>query len=224
MGAIRSYLTGKLLRLKVSSRWDAASRDDERFRRRRYTSYEAYLEHQRAKLARIDLSAYDREYRRVLAARLGDLEGVRRGASVLCLAARLGTEVKAFIDVGCFAVGIDLNPGTVNAYVLHGDFHHLQFADGSADVVFTNSLDHCYDVQRVLGEVRRVLVPGGTFIVEAVRGADEGVAPMFYESFSWATIGDLVACIEAAGFTCRTRRSFDAPWGGEQLCFKTLPA
>ena len=48
--------------------------------------------------------------------------------TVLCLAARIGTEVKAFLDLGCFAIGIDLNPGTDNRYVVHGDFHDLQFA------------------------------------------------------------------------------------------------
>ena len=37
-------------------------------------------------------------------------------------------EVRAFLDHGAFAVGIDLNPGRDNRYVMVGDFHQLQFA------------------------------------------------------------------------------------------------
>jgi SAM-dependent methyltransferase len=216
---VKDFLTTRLLKLRVSSRWYAAVRDG-RIRRRQYSSYDAYLAHQRAKLRRINLEAYDVEYRRALRQRLSGIEDVGVGTNVLCLAARLGTEVKAFTDIGCFAVGIDLNPGTGNRFVLHGDFHQLQFPDGSTNVVFTNSLDHCFDIQQVLGEVRRVLRPDGLFIVEAVRGSDEGCQPLFYESFSWSTVGDLVESIERADFRCVSRTNFDYPWPGEQLRFR----
>jgi SAM-dependent methyltransferase len=219
---LKSYLRDRLLRMKVSAHWD----DEEggaRLRRRRYRSYEAYVAHQRSKLERVQLGAYDVEYRQVLAARLAAIADVRPGASVLCLAARLGTEVKAFADRGCFAVGIDLNPGQGNRHVVHGDFHDLQFADGSVAIVFTNSLDHCFDLQRVLAEVRRVLAPGGLFIVEAIRGEDEGGRPLFYESFSWATLDELARAIEGAGFEAAARASFEYPWPGEQLCFRPRP-
>jgi SAM-dependent methyltransferase len=154
----------------------------------------------------------------VLRERLSAL-GLHRGTTVLCLAARLGTEVKAFADLGCFAIGIDLNPGPHNQYVVHGDFHQLQFPDASADVVFTNSLDHCFDARRVLDEVRRVLKPEGRFIVEAVRGAAEGCKPLFYESFSWATVDDLVTFIQGCSFECAARTPFESPWPGETLVF-----
>jgi hypothetical protein len=80
------------------------------YRRRQYRRYVAYLQHQSRKLPRLDLSDYDREYRTVLRERLEQLPQNWRGARVLCLAARIGTEVKAFLDLGAFAVGVDINP------------------------------------------------------------------------------------------------------------------
>ena len=103
--------------------------------------------------------------------------------TVLCLAARIGTEVKAFLDLGCRAIGIDLNPGKENPYVVQGDFHDLQYAPQSMDVVYTNSLDHAFDLERIAKEVLKVLKPDGLFLVEAVQGRDQGVDPGFFESF-----------------------------------------
>jgi SAM-dependent methyltransferase len=142
-----------------------------------------------------------------------------RGASVLCLAARIGTEVKAFADVGAFAVGIDLNPGPTNRYVLPGDFHELQFADACLDLVYTNSLDHAYEAERVLAEVHRILKPGGRFLLEAQRGSQEGAEPEFYESFWWRTLDDLVRFIEKSGLICQARHPIVRPFPGESMTF-----
>ena len=57
------------------------------------------------------------------------------GQDAAVVGARIGTEVKAFLDLGAVAIGIDLNPGENNRYVVYGDFHDLQFASGSIDVV-----------------------------------------------------------------------------------------
>ena len=140
--------------------------------------------------------------------------------SVLCLGARIGTEVKSFLDLGCFAVGIDLNPGRENRYVLHGDFHELQFAAGSIDMAFTNSLDHVYSVDRLIAEVARVLKPGGLFLLEADRGSGTGKRPGHYETFWWSSIEDVIALFEGARFLLTRRISFERPWVGEQLCFR----
>ncbi|MBM3458075.1 MAG: class I SAM-dependent methyltransferase, partial [Armatimonadetes bacterium] len=136
---------------------------------RRYGTYEEYVEQQRAKLLTLRpdwLAGYDTRYHQALRARLGEHGLVGPGSSVLCLAARIGTEVKAFLDLGCFAVGIDLNPGAENRYVVTGDFHALQFPDQCVDAVFTNSLDHAFDLPRLLGEIRRVLRPEGLVVLE----------------------------------------------------------
>ena len=215
--AFRDYVASKVADLSISRRW--YSNGDKRFQRREYRSYEQYLSHQRSKLSRIDLRDYDRHYREVLRERLESSGAIKPGMSALCLAARIGTEVKALIDLGCFAVGIDLNPGPGNRFVLHGDFHNLQFATSTADIVFTNSLDHVFDLDKVLEETTRVLAPDGILIVEAVRGSREGAQPMFYESYAWSTIDSLIEQIERGGFQLASRQAFETPWHGEHLHF-----
>jgi len=195
---------------------------DQAFKKRIYNTYENYILHQRAKLGRIapsDMETYDRKYRKILLERLEKLNLFKEGMAVLCLAARVGTEVKAFLDIGCFAVGIDLNPGENNKYVLYGDFHDIQFPAGSMDVVFTNSLDHCLDVERLISEIKRVLKPKGFLIIEAMGGSSEGQAPALYESFWWSKIDDIVSLFENSQFKLAKRSSCHYPWYGEQLLF-----
>lgn len=109
---------------------------------RTYRGYEDYVRHQSAKLATLDLAGYDAEFEAALGARLATLAEVRPGASVLCLGARSGAECRAFSARGCFVVGLDLNPGADNRWVLPGDFHALQWADNCVDLVYCNALDH----------------------------------------------------------------------------------
>lgn len=201
--------------------------NSETLSRRRYNSYQAYLRHQRAKLDRLlagedRMSSYDVEFRAALRERLGKSASVTPGMNALCLAARMGTEVKAFFDVGCFALGIDLNPGPHNKYVVTGDFHELQFPDRIVDLVFTNSLDHLQDLDRLTGEVCRILKPGGTFIVEAQRGTREGYKPGGYESFTWAHVDDLVALLKGR-FFIKDRYAIQVPWMGEHLTLGVSP-
>lgn len=205
--------------LHLSDSW-RSEEGEAGFTRREYQSYEQYLEHQKSKLAIFDLSKYDVEYRQMLRERLEQLSAVERGHNVLCLAARIGTEVKAFIDLGCFAIGIDLNPGDENHFVVHGDFHDLQYADDSLDAVFTNSLDHAYEIERILREVTRVLKPGGRLITEIVGGTEEGQAPKFFESFAWEHIDDAVKYISQFGFTPVKQLDFEKPWGGRTVIFE----
>lgn len=192
------------------------------FRRRLYRSYEDYLKHQKAKLAQIDLSRYDVEFRNHLRQRIEVLEIAKRGDTVLCLGARLGTECLAFKELGCFAVGIDLNPGAQNLHVVHGDFHHVQFPDSSVDHVFTNALDHVFDLNQVILEVKRILHPKGSFIAEIVRGSldSEGREPGAFESYWWDSVERVVRIIESHGFVIEQRHRFSYPWQGDQIVFR----
>ena len=199
---------------------DAWTRRESGFLNRNYDSYEGYLAHQKSKLALHDFGDYDTEFHNALRQRLVELEVDWKGRTALCLAARIGSEVKAFLDLGCFAVGIDLNPGKQNPYVLYGDFHNLQFASHSVDFVFTNSLDHAFDIERMAKEIARVLKPTGVLIIEALKGANEGAKPGFFESFWWSSIDDLVKVFENAGFDLTRRTDIAYPWGGEALCFQ----
>lgn len=213
---LQRSLRKRVLHRRFGEEWNARGA----FQSRQYESYEAYLEHQRAKLKAHDFANYDTEFRTALRERLGALDVDWPGKTVLCLAARIGTEVKAFLDLGCFAIGIDLNPGKENRYVVQGDFHDLQFAPKSVDVVYTNSLDHAFDIGRIATEVLKVLKPEGLLVVEAVHGGDQGVAPGFFESFFWSDIDELISVFETAGFKVTHRAPMTHPWPGEAICFR----
>lgn len=213
---LKRSLRKRILHHKFGEEWNTHGA----LQHRNYKSYEAYLEHQKAKLAIHDFSNYDIEFRTALRERLRALDVNWQGFAVLCLGARLGTEVKAFLDLGCKAIGIDLNPGKENQYVVPGDFHDLQFPPNSMDVVYTNSLDHAFDINRIAAEVLKVLKPGGMLIVEAVHGCDQGVHPGFFESFFWNSINELIAAFTAGGFKVILRNPITFPWPGELICLR----
>jgi len=172
-------------RLFESNSWQR----DGSIARRQYGSYEDYLRHQSSKLTLIRRRLDERyeedlaEFRR----RFSGCAALREVRSVLCLGARIGTEVKALHSLGHFAVGIDLNPGPDNEVVLRGDFHRIAFPEGSVDAVYTNALDHAFDFARMIREVHRILRPEGVFIVDHLKGYDEGFVPGRFDAMYWAT-------------------------------------
>jgi SAM-dependent methyltransferase len=204
------------LKRKIGEEWSGAGD----FSARVYPDYETYLAHQSTKLPAMrakTLEKHDERFYTALRERIANLGLPLQRRAVLCLAARQGTEVRVFRDAGAFAVGIDLEPGPGNVYVTVGDFHSLQFADQSTDIVFTNSMDHAFDPDRMMAEVSRVLAPGGLFIAELGGGTNKDFGTGFYESFAWNTIDDLLPRLLAAGFTLKSRVPFTVPWPGEQL-------
>jgi SAM-dependent methyltransferase len=210
-----------MLRLKIGQQWETTP---DGFKRRVYPDYETYVRHQKTKFDAARSSfvvRHDERFHTALSDRLAALPFDFAGRSVLCIAARQGTEVRAFIDRRAFAVGIDLNPGRDNHYVMVGDFHALQYANGVVQFVYTNSLDHAFDLDRVLAEIHRVLAPDGVLIAELNgggegQGSDEG----FYESSSWSSIEEMRERIEAHGFTLERRAPFSVPWPGEQFVLR----
>jgi len=215
----KSALDESELMNQISKEWDH-DKGNQNISRRLYPTYDEYVFHQKAKLALLNLHDYTKKHRIALRLRLKGLDIIKDKQSVLCLAARIGSEVKAFIDLGYFAVGIDLNPGEDNRYVLSGDFHSLQFADNSVDIVFTNSLGHIYNLDSFIKEVKRVMRSNGVFISETVRGSEEGREPGFFKSFLWRKIYDIVGEIENRGMILIERQEISYPWAGEQLIFK----
>jgi SAM-dependent methyltransferase len=169
--------------------------------KRNYSSYAEYVDHQATKLSGV-AAQLGRNEKRDLADfnnRFQSLVTLREARTVLCLGARLGTEVEALIGLGYFAVGIDLNPGADNPYVLRGDFHKIVFADGSVDAVYTNALDHVFDLDKVLGEVRRLLRPGGLFVVDLIFGYDEGHIPGEFEATYWRDSREIITKLMTVG-------------------------
>jgi SAM-dependent methyltransferase len=191
---------------------------------RRYDSYEQYVEHQRSKLELLELADYDAAYRGALAQRLALLQLKLTGRSVVCLAARLGTEVKAFHDRGAFAVGTDLNPGPGNRLVLPGDFHNIQFPDDAVDIVFSNSIDHSLDPPRLAREVARVLKPGGHAVLElAAVAPPTSVSDNSWEAFRWLSHDDALALFTAAGLEEAQRLPISYPSTHELLVVLRKP-
>jgi len=164
---------------------------DRAFTRIVYSTYGDYVAHQKSKLEHINLSDYEIKYSEVIRERLEKLNFVRHSMTVLCLAARIGTEVKSFLDIGCFAIGIDLNLGENNRNIVYGAFHDLQFSPNSIDVVFTDSVDHVFDIERLIDETKRVSKPNGLQSVEAEREAAKRHLPAFRKVFGggkWMTL------------------------------------
>lgn len=155
--------------------------------RRRYNSYDEYVTHQASKLDKIidrlkrNETAEFNEFKE----RFQLCPALSEARSILCLGARLGIEVRALHSLGYFAVGIDLNPGPDNPYVLPGDFHQVVFPDSSVDAIYTNTMDHVFDLQRMISEVTRLLRPNGLFLVEIEIGFAEGHLPGDYEAIHW---------------------------------------
>jgi SAM-dependent methyltransferase len=161
---------------------------------RRYASYDVYVAHQASKLAKVmpTLQKTEAEDFADFIERFRNCTALSGSRSVLCLGARLGTEVKALHALGYFAVGIDLNPGPDNSYVLPGDFHAMVFPDESVDAIYTNALDHVFDLEKVIGEICRLLRPNGLFLADVVEGFEEGFTPGAFEAIHWQTAESFV--------------------------------
>ncbi len=208
------------VKLRVGKTWLPVKMKGTNFKKRWYANYEDYLELQKQKILKKmpTMGPYQASYHSALKDRLVGLNIGIAGKKVLCLGARMGAEVKAFLDLDAFAVGIDLNPGPGNPYVLCGDFHELQFPSKSVQIIFTNSFDHSFDAEKVLSEIKRVLEADGVFILEAVDSSQRN--PGFYESFWWDSIEDLIVLCSKQGFKLLRRIKFDYPWPGETIIFQ----
>jgi SAM-dependent methyltransferase len=210
------------LRLRIKTSWRTDVDEKRQLMVRDYSNYEDYVSHQHDKLQRVDLCQYHAHYKQILLERFQRLGVDFHRKTVLCLGARSGAEVEAFLDLECFSVGIDINPGKKNPYVLFGDFHDIQFPDKCVDIVFSNSLDHVFDVNQFISEVKRVLIPRGIFLLEISLGKNEGVSPGFYESFWWSEIDDIVDILQANHFNLIKRYSIEFPWDGESILFRKV--
>jgi SAM-dependent methyltransferase len=175
--------------------------------KRKYRNYQQYVDHQKEKLSK-NLERFRQRWDRRLETfktRLAPVSPLIPGSKVICLAARLGEEVLAFRMLGhSEAIGIDLNPGDDNPYVVEGDFHNIGFEDGVFDGVYCNCLDHAWDIRRISAEVARVLKPEGVLVLDVpfaqpFRGHDyrKNVKKNNkYESTLWDDIEDVLEQFE----------------------------
>ena len=184
-------------RFSENARWHRGEHQAQRS----YASYDEYVTHQASKLDKVMhrlRETEDNDYTE-FKRRFEGCAPLREARSVLCLGARLGTEVRALHALGHFAIGIDLNPGASNPFVLPGDFHAIVFPDGSLDAIYTNALDHVFDLDKVIAEARRLLRPDGVLVVDLVQGYEEGYVPGEFEATLWRDRDSFIERIRGLG-------------------------
>ena len=121
----------------------------------------------------------------------GLVSDIPSGARVLDLCCGQGNVTEALLQAGLDAVGADFSP-TMLVYArrrvpagnfVETDAQSLVFGDAEFDAVVCNfGLLHVPDQPRALGEIRRVLKPGGKFAMTAWCGPD--VSPTFQVFYS----------------------------------------
>lgn len=165
-------------------------KSEEGIRFRNYSSYQEYVDHQAEKFNEMlrAKGAFTKEvllqYRKKFYSRFVKLSGlISKDSKILCLGARQGTEVEVLRDLGYKnSIGLDLNPGPSNKFVLQGDFMNLEELDDSVDFVYSNAVDHAFDLDTFFKEHARVLKPGGYAMYDIA--VQEGGA---FEAIEWET-------------------------------------
>ena len=83
--------------------------------------------------------------------------------NAICLGSRAGQEVKALLDIGIDAIGIDLVEFL--PYTIKGDIHNLEYEDEKFDFIFTNIMDHSLYPEVFCSEMQRVCSKYGIIII-----------------------------------------------------------
>jgi len=167
-------------------------RTDGEFRYRDYSSYDEYVTHQSEKfteLLKLSGGFSNRtilQYRAIFHRRFRFIPGLLpKSALILCLGARQGTEVEVLRYLGFKnALGIDLNPGPDNPLVRRGDFMALDYADHSVDMIYSNCVDHAFDLNKFFQEHARVLKPNGFALYDITIQSTSGGGGSF-EALEW---------------------------------------
>lgn len=127
-----------------------------------------------------------------------------KSGPIICLGARTGAESLGAAAAGFTgSVGMDLHPAGPS--VVQGDWHDLQFPDGSFANAYSNSLDHCLHLDRLVQGLRRVLMSDGRFYLMATnragKTAEKWLTIPSNEALYWDSSADLSAAVCALGFT-----------------------
>jgi hypothetical protein len=184
----------------ASSQWTDAGAEG--IRRREYGTYDDYLAHQARKfdeiirlyggIGRGSLLVWRLHFRNVFRRLRSRLPP---DARILCAGARQGTEVEVLRELGFRnAWGIDLNPGPENPFVVKGDFLHLDAADGTLDLVYSNALDHAVDLRQFFTEHARALRAGRYALYDVAL-----VGPSTFEAVQWDSPEQVLAMARDAG-------------------------
>jgi SAM-dependent methyltransferase len=127
----------------------------------------------------------------------------------LCLGARTGAEVNAFRKLNFFSIGIDINYPKNSPYVIFGDFHNLQFPNESFDIVYSNCIDHTYDLNKFVNEAKRVCKKDGLIIFDLQKGKQDGERDNFgnFEALGWINTDIIIKKICENGLSVVSKES-----------------
>ncbi len=179
--------------------WKGEDQSDLNYRD--YSDYDEYLTHQSLKLDELikikggfsnkDIFDYRlRFYRRFkyLSSFLPE------DALIICLGARQGTEVETLRDIGYGkAQGLDLNPGSGNDLVKKGDFMNLDYETSTVDLIYSNCVDHAFDLEKYFTEGARVIKEDGYALYDLNIADDDGGAP--FEAVRWSGNEEIIKMI-----------------------------
>jgi len=161
---------------------------------RDYENYAEYLTHQRQKFDEMLKIRGGFSNKEVTGYRLRFYRRFRwlpsflpKDACIVCAGARQGMEVEVLRDLGFInAYGIDLNPGPENPFVQVGDFMHIDNTDSSVDLIYTNCVDHAFNLDDFFAEHARVIKPEGYALYDLAMG---GAGP--FEAVAWESDEDV---------------------------------
>jgi len=154
--------------------------------RNQYNCYVDYLEHQ--KLKTTDPKRIEKWLGHEWVVKLEGFKEIfirnekyiKGKKKAICLGARTGQEVKALLDLGINAIGIDLV--SFPPYTIVGDIHNLSFKNGEFDFAFTNIFDHSLYPDKFCAEMERVVQKKGIIIMHLQIGieSDEYAETIIY--------------------------------------------
>lgn len=166
-----------------------------KFKKRVYPSYKFYLFHQKIKTF-IRSGKLKASYSRALSNFEDEFKNINflNIQNILCVAARMGTEVHALRNLKYNAIGIDICYPKFSRYVHYGEFEDIPYYDHSFDAIYTNSIDHLYSLKKSIIEFNRVLKNNAFLIVRLQNGFDETFINHFrdYESLAWSKKEDIL--------------------------------
>jgi SAM-dependent methyltransferase len=187
------------VRVKHSQKqgWQQAS-GDEKLVFRDYSSYGEYVEHQKQKIDEMlkirggFSNQVITSYRLKFFRRFKHLHRLLpREAVIVCAGARQGTEVEVLRDLGFVnAYGIDLNPGPENPLVRQGDFMKMAEKSSSIDLIYSNCVDHAFNLEQFFAEHARVIKPNGYALYDLAVPDDD--PPGAFESVVYRRVEDLL--------------------------------
>lgn len=90
--------------------------------------------------------------------------------NAICLGSRTGQEVKALIDLGINAIGLDLV--AFPPYTIEGDIHNIDKLSNSIELIFTNIMDHSLFPDKFCSEMERICKSNGHIIIHLQKGIE----------------------------------------------------